>query len=102
VSDGGDSPQAFLTSYAVLHGTPDAACVSTFDAEPVAAEGGAPPPSRLVLPMTDLSHAYIFRATLQGNEARMDYHAIACKVDPNAEVPPELYRAPGTLVPRAR
>jgi hypothetical protein len=102
VSDGGDTPQVFLTSYAVMHGTPTTPCVSTFDGEPVTPDGVAAPTTRVLLPLGDLAHAYLFRATAQGAEMRLEYHPISCKLDPGAEVPPELYRAPGALVPRAR
>ena len=102
VSDGGDAPQTFLTSYAVMHGTPAVPCVSTFDGEPVAPEGVATPTTRVLLPLGDLSHSYLFRATVQGTDVRLEYHPISCKLDPAAEVPQELYRAPGTLVPRVR
>jgi len=102
VSDGGDAPQAFLTSYAVMHGTPSAPCVSTFDGEPVATDGVATPTTRVLVPLGDLAHAYLFRASVQGVEVRLEYHLISCKLDPAAEVPPELYRAPGALVPRVR
>ncbi len=102
VSDGVDAPQTFLTSYAVMHGTPATPCVSTFDAEPVAPAGVALPTTRLILPLGDLAHAYLFRATVQGVEVRLEYHLISCKLDPAAEVPQELYRAPGALVPRLR
>lgn len=102
VSDGGDTPQTFLTSYAVLHGTPQAPCVSTFDAEPMATEGVAVSVSRVLLPFGDLGHAYWFRANTQGAETKLEYHGLSCKLDPSAEVPAELYRAPGALVPRVR
>jgi hypothetical protein len=102
VSDGGDAPQTFLTSYAVMHGTPAAPCVSTFDGEPVAADGVATPTTRVLIPLGDPTHAYLFRATVQGVEVRLEYHPISCKFDPSAEVPQELYRAPGALVPRVR
>jgi hypothetical protein len=103
VSDGGDAPQTFLTSYAVLHGTPANPCVSAFDGEPVTADGVAAPNARVLLPFGDLAHAYLFRAMApNGAEVRYEYHPIACKLDPAAEVPPELYRAPGALVPRVR
>jgi hypothetical protein len=102
VSDGGDTPQTFLTSYAVMHGTPASPCVSTFDGEPVAPDGVAVPSTRVLLPFGDLAHSYLFRATGPGVDARLEYHALSCKLDPGAEVPQELYRAPGTLVPRVR
>lgn len=102
LSDGGDAPQAFLTAYAVLHGTPAAPCVASFDAEPIAAEGATASPLRLILPYDDLSNAYAFRAAVQGTQVAFEYHSLSCKLDPSAEVPQELYRAPGALVPRAR
>jgi hypothetical protein len=102
VNDGGDTPQTFLTAYAVMHGTPAAPCVSTFDGEPIALEGVATPATRVLLPLGDLSHAYLFRANAQGSETTLEYHSLSCKLDPSAEVPPELYRAPGALVPRVR
>lgn len=102
VSDGGDSPQTFLTAYGVLHGTPAAPCVSSFDGEPVVPDGVATPTTRVILPLADLAHSYLFRVTAQGLEVRLDYHALSCKFDPAAEVPQELYRAPGALVPRVR
>ncbi|MES1185536.1 MAG: hypothetical protein ABUL60_17120, partial [Myxococcales bacterium] len=80
VSDGGDAPQAFLTSYAVLHGTPAAPCVSAFDGEPVAPEGVATPTTRVLIPLGDLAHAYLFRASVQGVEVRLEYHPISCKL----------------------
>ncbi len=102
VSDGGDTPQTFLTDSAVLHGTPATACVSAFDAEPVGPEGTALPPTRLILPYGDLSKAYLFRTSVRGAAAVVEYHTMSCRLDPSAEVPQELYRAPGALVPRAR
>lgn len=102
VSDGGDTPQSFLTGYAVMHGTPAAPCVSSFDGEPVVPDGVAVPKTRVLLPFGDLSHAYLFRATTQGLDVRVEYHGLSCKLDAAAEVPPELYRAPGALVPRVR
>jgi hypothetical protein len=103
VSDGGDTPQGFLTDAAVLHGTPASPCVAAFDAEPVAAEGGAQPTTRALLPMADLSRAYLFRTSVRGGGAIVvEYHVMSCRFDPGAEIPQELYRAPGALVPRTR
>jgi hypothetical protein len=102
VNDGGDLSQSFLTDAAVLHGTPDAACVSAFDAEPVAPEGAAAPQLRALLPFGDLSRSYLFRTSVTAGAARVEFRTMSCKLDPSAEVSPELYRAPGALVPRAR
>jgi len=102
VNDGGDTPQSFLTQYAVMHGTPASPCVSSFDGEPIAVDGVAAAPARVLLPVGDLAHSYLFRASAPGGEARLEYHTMSCKLDPAAEVPRELYRAPGALVPRVR
>lgn len=102
VSDGGDAPQGFLTEAAVLHGTPSSACVAAFDAEPVAPEGATPPQTRALLPMADLARSYLFRTSVRGGSPFVEYHSMSCRFDPSAEVPQELYRAPGALVPRTR
>jgi hypothetical protein len=102
VNDGGDTPQTFLTQYAVMHGTPANPCVSTFDGEPIAVDGAVAAPARVLLPVGDLAHSFLFRANPQGSEPRLEYHPISCKFDASAEVPQELYRAPGALVPRVR
>jgi hypothetical protein len=102
INDGGDTPQSFITAYAVLHGSPSAACVSAFDAEPVQLDGVALPTARAILPFGDLGHAYLFRASSQGLAVKVEYHPMSCKLDPAAEVPPEVLRAPGALVRRLR
>lgn len=108
VSDGGDAPQAFLTGAAVLHGTPGAACVAAFDAEQVAPDGGAASAAsaatamRAVLPFGDLTRSYLFRFSARSGAVQVEYRTMSCKLDPSAEVPSELYRAPGALVPRVR
>ncbi len=102
ISDGGDAPQTFMTAYAVLHGSPAAPCVAAFDAEPLGLEGAQVPQVRAILPVADLAQSFLFRATGQAPGLRVEYHSISCKLDPGAEVPPEVYRAPGALVPRAR
>jgi hypothetical protein len=79
VNDGGDTPQTFLTQFAVMHGTPAAPCVSAFDGEPIAVDGAAPPTTRVLLPLGDLAHAYLFRATVQGSDVRLEYHGISCR-----------------------
>jgi hypothetical protein len=55
-----------------------------------------------VYPTQRVAHAYVFRASVQNGQVRVEYHPMACKLDPGAEVPQELYRAPGALVPRVR
>lgn len=102
VSDGGDAPQTFLTSYAVLHGTPGSPCVSSFDAEPIVGDGAVAPVMRLILPYADLTRSHAFRASAEGGVVRVEHRGMSCKLDPSLEVPQELYRAPGALVPRVR
>jgi hypothetical protein len=103
ISEGSEPPRAFLTALAVLHGTPSRACAAAFDAEPVPFESQlAFRTERAIVPLDDLEHAYLFRvAQSPGTEvARVEYRLMDCRFDPGAEVAPEVYRAPGTSVPR--
>ena len=56
----------------------------------------------MLLPFADLSRSYLFRTSVRSGGAVVEYHVMSCRFDASAEVPQELYRAPGTLVPRAR
>lgn len=103
VSEGNEPPRAFLTMAAVLHGTPQSACAAAFDAEPVSLEGQATVRSeRAILPLDDLEHAYLFRVVNRpgAQDPRVEYRLMSCRFDPGVELPPEVYRAPGTSVPR--
>jgi hypothetical protein len=102
INDGSDMSFSFITAYAVLHGTPQAPCVAAFDAEPLLPEGAEASGARAILPFGDLQQSYLFRSTTQNQVVKVEYRTMSCRFDPAAEVPPELYRAPGALVPRTR
>jgi hypothetical protein len=103
VSDAADAPHLLLTSHAVLHGTPREACVATFDAESVAVDSGTQTRSeRAIIPLDDLEHSWLFRAVAEtGTEqAHVEYRGMNCRFDANVEIPPEIFRAAGSVGPR--
>jgi hypothetical protein len=97
IVDPSEPVRNFLTDVAVLHGTPETACVAAYDASPV--RGDPPQPAveeRAILTYDDLDHAWLFRANPSG-EGGIEYRSMACRADPALEAPPTVYRAPGTL-----
>lgn len=96
VNDPAEAPRTLLSGFAVLHGRPSAACVAAFDATAVPTEA-SPAPTResALLLMNDLEHSVLFRVAGEGETARLEYRHMACRFDPAAEIPPEVYRALG-------
>jgi hypothetical protein len=85
----------------VLHGTPDAPCVVAFDAELVSTESRAPGESiRAILPREGDPQGWLFRTNpaRDGAAPQVEFRPMKCQLDPTAEVPPEVYRARGTVV----
>ena len=98
VTDSSDPPRLFLSAGAVLYGTPENACATALDADEVA-EGGAPlRRERTLLLLEDLEHSWLFRSSPDSNAVQ--YRTMKCHFDPDLEVPSDVFRAPGTLVPR--
>jgi hypothetical protein len=102
VTDNSDAPRLFLSSGAVLYGTPANACATALDAEEIAIDASAPRHERVLILLDDLEHAWLFRAVpdATGNPPIVQYRSLKCHFDPDLEVPPEVYRGAGTLVPR--
>ncbi|MEI9947565.1 MAG: hypothetical protein WDO74_00910 [Pseudomonadota bacterium] len=98
VSDNSDPPRLFLSAGAVLYGTPENACASAFDADEVAEGGAALRRERALLLLEDLEHSWLFRSVSDSNAVQ--YRTMKCHFEPDLEVPSDVYRAPGTLVPR--
>jgi hypothetical protein len=102
VADALEPLRVFLTDRAVLHGTPEAPCVLTYDAELVSTESD----DRnlrfsAILPIDHLDRAWLLRQPSSGrrnDESRVEYRMMSCRYDPTAEVPAEVYRAKGTAV----
>ncbi len=101
VSDASDPPRLFLSTSAVMYGTPDAACATALDADEVAVDAAALRHERVLVLLDDLEHSWLFRKTTDANGATsVQYRTMKCHFDPGAEVPSEVYKAPGTLVER--
>ena len=98
VSDSSDPPRLFLSSGAVLYGTPENACATALDANEVAFDGAALRRERALLLLEDLEHSWLFRSAPDSNAVQ--YRTMKCHFEPDLEIPSEVYRAPGTLVPR--
>jgi hypothetical protein len=100
VSDPLEPLRVLLTEDAVLFGSPTAPCVGAFDADVVSTD-----PTRrginerALLFVDDLEHAWIFRSgVVDSGSSRVEYRTMSCRLDPNAEVPVEVFQARGTIV----
>ena len=102
VTDNSDPPRLFLSSGAVLYGTPENACATAFDADEIVVDNAPLRHERALLLLGELEHSWLFRSTqdASGNSSVVQYRNMKCHYDPDLEVPSEVYRAPGTLVPR--
>lgn len=98
VTDNSDPPRLFLSAGAVLYGTPENACATAFDADELAFDSAALRRERALLLLDDLEHSWLFRVTAESNAVQ--YRTMKCHFEPDLEVPSEVYRAPGTLIPR--
>ena len=102
VTDASDAPRLFLTNSAVLHGTPESACATAFGADEVVIDGASARHEQVLLLTDDLEHTWLFRQSQNSSGAPtgVQYRTMKCHFDPDVDVPNEVYRAPGTLVPR--
>lgn len=102
VSDASDAPRLFLSSGAVLYGTPENPCAAALDAEEIALDGIPPRHERVLVLLDDLEHTWLFRQTQDsaGTAQNVQFRTLKCHFEPDAEIPSEVYRAQGTLVSR--
>ena len=101
VSDNSDAPRLFLSAGAVLYGTPENACATALDAEEIAVDSASARHERVLLLLDDLDHGWLFRMVSEpGGTTGIQYRSLKCHFEPDLDVPSEVYRAPGTLVPR--
>jgi len=97
VHDAVEPLRVLLSDAAVLHGTPDAACVEAFDADPVRTQAVTQNTrERALLGPSGIS--WLFRVAPENprRDARIEYRTMKCRLDPGAEVPAEVYELPGT------
>ena len=100
VSDAVEPMRTLLTGDAVLHGTPEAPCVASYDAVLVTSEqSGAVTAEQAIIPMATPERAFLFRLVdkLRDAASALEFRTMSCRVDPGAEVPPEVFRERGTL-----
>lgn len=104
ISDGAEPLRLLLSAKSVMYGTPRAPCTAAFEAEVVKFEGGgAAQGERALLFPDDLDNAWLFRIVADGQgSTQVEYRHMACRFDPQLEVPIEIYRELGTLVRRPR
>jgi hypothetical protein len=102
IADAVEPLRVLLTGAAVMHGTPDAACVAAFEAEIVAIDTTTVTENeRAIIPLAELDAAWLFRLLpATGEEPRVEARRMSCRFDPNLEVPAEVYQAPGTVIRR--
>ncbi|MEO6602931.1 MAG: hypothetical protein ABIQ16_23805, partial [Polyangiaceae bacterium] len=101
VTDTSDPTRLFLSLGAVLYGTPENACATAFDAEELPVDNAPLRRERALLLLDDLDHSWLFRQIQDsgGSSSGVQYRTMKCHFDPGLEVPSDVYRAPGTLVP---
>lgn len=94
ISDPNEPMPVLVTGDAVLHGTPADPCAVAFDAETVGVSSDRVQALVFVEPG---ARSWAFRKTADGEgDDDLEYRAMACAFDPNAEVPEEVFQAPGT------
>lgn len=98
VTDNSDPPRLFLSAGVVLYGTPENACATALDADEVLLDGATLRRERALLLLEDLEHSWLFRSVPDANAVQ--YRTMKCHYEPDLELPSDVYRAPGTLVPR--
>ncbi len=103
VTDSSDPPRLFLSYGAVLYGTPENACATAFDAQEIVIDNAPLRHEQALLLLEDLDHSWLFRLVQDsgGSTSAVQYRTMKCHFDPDLEVPSDVYRAPGTSLPRA-
>ena len=97
IHDAVEPLRVMLTDAAVLHGTPDKACVEVYDADTVKTPV-TPATSRERALVSTRGPSWLFRMAPDTNrrDVRVEYRTMQCKADPGLEVPSEVYEMPGT------
>jgi hypothetical protein len=78
-----------------LYGNHDTACAAAFEAVGVPLEASQSSRDSALILLDDLEHSVLFRAAGDRNNPRIEYRHMACRFDPAAEIPPEVYRVTG-------
>ncbi len=104
VTDTVEPMRVLLSARAVMHGSVKEACVAAFDAEGLTLDpaDSAPRFDRALVVLDDSEPSWLFRRNTATSPNSYEARTMTCRFDPNAEVPLEVYSAPGTLVGRGR
>jgi hypothetical protein len=100
VTDPVEPMRILLTGDAVLHGTPESPCVAAYEAVLVSSElSGAAQGEQAIVPMATPERSWLFRKAESSRDAvpELAYRTMSCRIDRDAEVPPEVFRERGTL-----
>jgi hypothetical protein len=97
IHDSVEPERLFLTDSAVLHGTPEAACVDVFDADLVKLAGAALAKERALVSIDGPSWLFRVASDTTRREARVEYRSMSCRPDVGVDVPAEVYELPGTI-----
>jgi hypothetical protein len=94
ISDPSEPMPVLVTGDAVLHGTPDEGCALLFDAE----TAGSVAERVSALGFTDpAAPSWVFRRAPDAtSDVESEFRPMTCRVDHSAEVPEEVFLAPGT------
>jgi hypothetical protein len=95
VSDTVEGPRTLLTGFSVLHGTQEAPCAAAFEAVGVPLDPAQRSRESALVLLDDMDHSVLFRSVGDRENVRVEYRHMACRFDPAAEIPPEVYRVTG-------
>ncbi len=103
VTDALEPPRSLVTGDAVLFGSAEEPCAASYELVPVTGTAAEPAaPERGVLLLDNLSHAWLVRQVREpsAERASIEYRTMACRFEPNLEVPEEILKSPEALAPR--
>lgn len=102
VQDAVEPMRLLLSARAVLHGSPADPCLAALDADPIVLDpdDDTARVERAIVLLDDLENSWLFRSSPAAGRSRVEARAMSCRFDPSAEVPFEVYSAPGTQIRR--
>ncbi len=86
VRDALDPERVLVSGRAVLHGSPESACVAAVEAGEVGEPFDGRRLSALLYP-GDLEHSWAFRVTADGDERQVEFRIMECRPDPDRQLP---------------
>jgi hypothetical protein len=102
VSDPVEPIRFLLSDWAVLHGSPDTACLAALEADGLPEQmGGTGEDVSALIPLAEPEVSWLFRRVRDdaSSTPELEYRIMSCRFDAKLEVPSEVLGAPGTSVP---